>query len=436
MLRSLSLTNVGPAPSMELELGERLNLITGDNGLGKSFLLDAAWWALTRKWPRDVNDRLTSGYMARPRDPKKPARIAFSVDGKSKTVEYESIYSARDEAWLGKAGRPLNPGLVLYAHADGGFSVWDPARNYWKKRGNIDIQERLPAYVFSGKELWDGLSVEVDGRETIVCNGLLRDWAAWIREGGKAAANMATVLKHLSPESDEGAQMRPGPLVRVSVNEARDIPTVNLPYANAVPVIHCSAGVRRILSLGYLLLWSWNEHVVASERLGEGRTSQVVLLVDEIESHLHPRWQRTILTSLLTLINRMHFQARIQIVAATHSPLILASVETSFDENRDAWFDLDCELVKALPEVVLRKRDYVRRGDISSWLTSEAFDLKESRSLEAEKAITAAVELAKQATPKKKDVEAVERQLRAALGDTDRFWVRWTEFRKRLKVTA
>ena len=31
-------------PLMEMELAPRLNLITGDNGLGKSFLLDVAWW--------------------------------------------------------------------------------------------------------------------------------------------------------------------------------------------------------------------------------------------------------------------------------------------------------------------------------------------------------------------------------------------------------
>lgn len=46
MLKSIHLKNVGPAPEMEMELAPRLNLITGDNGLGKSFLLDVAWWAL------------------------------------------------------------------------------------------------------------------------------------------------------------------------------------------------------------------------------------------------------------------------------------------------------------------------------------------------------------------------------------------------------
>ena len=146
MLKYLHLKNVGPAPEMTMDLADRLNLITGDNGLGKSFLLDVAWWALTRKWPRDVNPNLTSGYAARPTDVKKPATIEFRLTGKSKEklVSYTSTYAPRDQAWSGRAGRPWNPGLVIYAHADGGFSVWDPARNYWKTKGNVDVQDRLP----------------------------------------------------------------------------------------------------------------------------------------------------------------------------------------------------------------------------------------------------------------------------------------------------
>ncbi len=65
--------NVGPVVKMRLELAPRLNLITGDNGLGKSFLLDVAWWALTCRWPHNLNPRLTSGYPARPSNPKRQA---------------------------------------------------------------------------------------------------------------------------------------------------------------------------------------------------------------------------------------------------------------------------------------------------------------------------------------------------------------------------
>ena len=40
MIGNVTLTNVGPLPDVEIEFGAGLNVITGDNGLGKSFLLD------------------------------------------------------------------------------------------------------------------------------------------------------------------------------------------------------------------------------------------------------------------------------------------------------------------------------------------------------------------------------------------------------------
>jgi len=432
MLHHLHLKNVGPAPEMRLDLGSRLNLITGDNGLGKSFLLDVAWWALTRRWPHELNRRMTSGYTARPTDPKKPASISFELTSKSGLVAYESQYAPRDEAWTGKPGRPWNPGLVIYAHADGSFSVWDPARNYWKRRGNIDVQERLPGYVFTPNEVWDELKVDVEGRETIVCNGLVRDWAGWIREGGAHAHLMKSILSTLSPKGSPEDFLKPGPLVRISLDDSRDIPSLETAYATHVPILHASAGVRRIVALAYMLLWSLLEHRLAANRHGEDPTPQVVMLIDELEAHLHPRWQRSILESVLNLTKVLHHQATIQLIAATHSPLVLASAEPTFDAKQDAWFDLDLEKIGKKPQVVLRKRDFVRHGDASAWLTSEAFDLKEARSIPAEQAIARALELVVRERPSAKDVKNVDGMLRAALGDTDRFWLRWSEFRKSL----
>ena len=50
MLKELHLKQVGTAPQFDVEFADRLNLFTGDNGLGKTFLLDVAWWVLTGKW--------------------------------------------------------------------------------------------------------------------------------------------------------------------------------------------------------------------------------------------------------------------------------------------------------------------------------------------------------------------------------------------------
>ncbi|MBP9204739.1 MAG: AAA family ATPase [Kofleriaceae bacterium] len=427
MLESLALRNVGPAAEMDLEFGSRLNLITGDNGLGKSFLLDVAWWALTRRWPQDLNANLNSGYAARPRDLKSKATLAFSVKAKSRSIRYESEYLRRDQSWQGKAGRPGNPGLVLYALADGGFAVWDPARNYWRKRGGVDVQERVPAYVFGAKEVWDGLVAAVDDVDTVVCNGLLRDWASWIRERGADAERMAGVLRTLAPDV-AGEVVQPGKgFARLSVSDARDIPTVHMGYGQDVPILHASLGVRRIVALSYMLAWAWREHLIAADALGEEPSTRVVLLFDEIEAHLHPKWQRAIVPALLEVVQTLTSSKRatVQLIAATHSPLVLASVEPSFDPATDAWFDLDLED----SAVHLRKRPFVRHGDVSNWLTSEAFDLQAARSRPAEDAIREAFALLRVPQPSRQDVMRVDGSLRASrIPELDPFWVRWGEF--------
>jgi hypothetical protein len=431
MLESLSLHNVGPAATMELQLGERLNLITGDNGLGKSFLLDVAWWVLTRRWPRELNTSLSSGHPARPTDPSQPATIEFRVRAKSTTSSYLSTYDPREQAWTGKPGRPLNPGLVVYALADGGFAVWDPARNYWRKKGDLDVQDRLPAYVFGSGQVWDGLEAMVGGLPTRVCNGLIADWASWIRERGSDAARMAAVLATLTPTlGAEGLGLRVGDRFgRLSLDDARDIPMVRMDYGHDVMILHASLGVRRIVALAYMLTWAWREHLLAAEMIGDVPTSRIVLLFDEVEAHLHPRWQRQIIPAILRVVETLTQSdaARVQLIAATHSPLVLASLEPEFDRARDAWFDID--LVAG--EVRLQPREFVRLGDASSWLTSEAFGLFEACSLPAEQAMRAALELLRRVDASEVDYDRVEAMLAASLGDTDRFWLRWTDMRRR-----
>lgn len=429
MLESIHLKNVGPAPEMKMDLAPRLNLITGDNGLGKSFLLDVAWWALTRRWPHDLNENLTSGYAARPTDVTKKATIELVVESKTGTVKYESPYVADEQAWKGKPGRPWNPGLVIYALADGGFAVWDPARNYWRKQGNIDVQERLPAYVFSSKEVWDGLRASVDGKATQVSNGLVADWASWIREGKDDARRMAAVLASLAPTVGNES-VKPGDsFARLSVNDARDIPTIHMGYGQDVPILYASLGLRRIAALAYMLSWAWREHLIASKQLGQEASARIVMLFDEIEAHLHPRWQRAVVPALLKVVQTLTDDAgaSVQLIAATHSPLVLASVEPTFDAEQDAWFDLDLEQ----RQVVLRKRPYVRHGEIGNWLVSEAFDLKEPRSLEGEQAIAAAQAVLDAAAPTAKAIGEADHGLRkAGIPDIDPFWVQWGYFKE------
>lgn len=428
MLKYLKTDNVGPALEMALDFAPRLNLVTGDNGLGKSFLLDVVWWALTGRWPKEVNRRMTSGHPARPRDAAVSATISAVLRGRTGFAPLSAVYERRDQTWKRAPGRPAIPGIAVYAHADGSFSVWDPARNYWSQPGDATLKERRPAYVFTEAEVWDGLHDTVDGRSVPVCNGLLYDWSRWIQADDDNARAMASALRALSPGPAQApAQaIEPGAPMRLSVYDAREIPSIATDYAGQVPIIHASSGIRRIVALAYMLTWTWSEHRVASELRGDDPSRQVVMLFDEVESHLHPRWQRSILKALRDIGSVLQDNVDMQLVVSTHSPLVLASAEPWFDSEQDAWFDLDMEGTP--PRAHLRRRTYTPHGTTGSWLTSEAFDLATDRSLEAEQAILRARAILQQTEPPLQEVMTVHDELRATLPNVDRFWVRWNGF--------
>ncbi len=161
-----------------------------------------------------------------------------------------------------------------------------------------------------------------------------------------------------------------------------------MPYGD-VPVIFLSAGIKRILSLAYLLVWTWEGHKVASQNIDKAPQSKLVFLIDEMEAHLHPQWQRVIVPALLDVIKILEQQLEVQLIIATHSPLVLASLEPLFQDKSDSLFTLD--LVGQ--ELVAKEIQYIKYGSINSWLTSEIFDLRRPYSVDAEKALLDAKQL-------------------------------------------
>jgi len=404
MLESLSLRNLGPAPELDFEFAERINVLTGDNGLGKTFILDVAWWALTRCW--------TERRMIHPAVGVNQADIRYHVHGKGgPNTEVECHYRRETLDWSPlPVRRPPDPGLVIYARIDGGFSLWDPERN-----GG----DRPESYQFTQKELWEGLR---DEKDTIVCRGLLEDWETWSLKANGAFTTLREVLSKLSPGGHE-APLVPGLSVRVPGMGVRDVPTLQMPYG-AVPLPQASAGMKRILSLAYMLVWAWTEHVAAAQLRNRPATRRIVLLWDEVEAHLHPQWQRTILPAVVTVLNQL-FTAedgpQVQIIATTHAPFVLASMETIFDMARDRLFNLEMS-----PEGRVRLEDveWARRGSVVEWLRSPAFDMKSGFSKEAEHALMVANRWIK-GEREGLNIKDIQAQLESTLANSDPFWPRW-----------
>lgn len=454
MLRSLQMKDVGPAAQLDLELGERLNVLTGDNGLGKSFVLEVAWWVATGTWVgrpvlphRGKEDDAVISFQLDPGSPNGPrqpslwhgqpqsARFRRKRQDWQDPLRHGTNYRGDGEGlWTPEWLNQLDWTPVVYSQADGAFSVWDPARNYPIQSPSESIYVDPRPYHLRLDELWDGLAL--DGKR--VCNGLIQDWGRWWLEDAADKPSpfglLRDVLRKLSHPSEP---MEPGEPRRIYLDDSRDFPTIDLPYGN-VPVSHLSAGMKRIVSLAYLIAWAWTEHVKACELLGRKPAERVVFLMDEVESHLHPKWQRHILPRLLEVLAGLGPSLRPQLLVTTHSPMVLASLEPHWITANDKLFLFELEERATEPsrkEVELDELPWVKYGDAVGWLTSPIFGLKQARSPEAEVAIRAAQDFM---TGKLADLpeglrtaQEIDRELRRLLPDQDKFWPRWVVWQER-----
>jgi hypothetical protein len=419
MLKRLELRNVGPASHLALNpVAPRFNFLTGDNGLGKSFLLEAAWWALTRTWHETP---------AVPNSPE--ASISYSFDGLGKTHSYTSKWNVKKQQWNRSTGRPPNPGLVIYARVDGSFSVWDPARNYvlWQRADGGEM-ESPPAYQFTAHSVLYGLKRKINlagiEREELICAGLIDDWTRWYDMKDKSARYklLCRLLENLGPEDEP---LTPGDPLAPTFDDKRKIPTIRMPYGKDVPITYAPAGVKRMTMLAYLLAWCFAEHSTASKRIKQPLASQIIVLIDEPETHLHPRWQRTALPSLFKSINSWNpsrsYHPTVQFIVATHAPLIMASMESMFVEKLDALWKMDL----VADDVAIERDLWRKRGDVNRWLRSDVFDLPEATSLEAQHALEEAAVICQQDQPSLDEVKAVNEMLSKHLPDMDPFFIRW-----------
>lgn len=78
--------------------------------------------------------------------------------------------------------------------------------------------------------------------------------------------------------------------------------------------------IQRMVSL---LGQMYSVHILNNTNIEELCNTPGLLLIDEAENHLHPKWQKTFLNSILDIFPNL------QIIVTTHSPFIVSSVKNA-----------------------------------------------------------------------------------------------------------
>lgn len=404
ILHFLEFSGLGPPRRLVMPPAARLNVVTGDNGLGKTFILDIVWWALTQEWAEHMLVPL--GAVAT------PPQIKFTVSSAHEQKPVTAEFNLAGYNWDVPAPEAVS-GLVIYARVDGSFAVWDPANPNLSSRGS-SAQPRFVS--FTREEIWNG-----DRGNKI--DGLLRDWVRWQTRPDEfpAFATFEKVVQRTKPpDLGEFSIGKPERIQGWPI----EIPTLVHPYGT-VPIVYESAGIRRILTLAYLIVWAWEEHKIQAKAAGRKEERQMVILLDEAEAHLHPRWQRVLLPALLGIANDLHEELAIQYFIATHSPLVLASAEPVWDASVDKLFHLR---MNANGKVIFDFVPFELRGTADSWLQSPSFDGLHPGSEPAEDALRQAKALLKTPDVTTEQVRAASDKLAQHIAAEDPFWLRWLLF--------
>jgi len=197
ILARLELNAIGPFKQLIFNPGQRLNIITGDNGFGKTLLLECAWWALSGLWPQ---------YPVYPQKnaEKNEVKINFQYMTKSgSTGKLNSVdYDWENPQWPNIKNTAGAIGLVIYARVDGSFTTWDPVRA--KIPPPIGFNDPLSPLFFDTKQIVDGIIERIPGKEDrFLCNGLLLDWINWQRVPDSPFRVFERILEKLSSTSQE-----------------------------------------------------------------------------------------------------------------------------------------------------------------------------------------------------------------------------------------
>jgi hypothetical protein len=356
----------GPEQSLDLTDGNRpakWTVVLGENGVGKTTLLQCLW-AMAPEFPRDPPDDLPDYLMIMPR-----GMIARDLSlGRGQDAISRPILDAHivvDEPLTStKRGKAAQAQLQLSRTFGGGATSYqmDQASavccGYGALRRSADLAVEATSSSHSAASLFSDDATLISGSEWL----LRADYAASSTTDNRAAIRrdkIRTALIGLLPDVSD---------IRVAgLDEETPRPRIDVQtHYGWVPM--------RALSLGYRSMIAWvidlaSRMFEAYPDSADPLAEPAIALVDEIDLHLHPRWQREITAHLDRLFPNVQF------IVTAHSPLVVQGAGvTNVAVLRRSGDHVE----------ILNDPEEVRGWRVDQILTSDLFGLRSARPVEVE----------------------------------------------------
>lgn len=310
-IKQLTLKNIGPFSQASLSFPidvidkkRPITIITGMNGTGKSIVIDAIRAVL--KGVHGIERDIIAD-----KDDFSIQLTLETVDKGNKIIKSGQLYEnkkffTKDEffKYFSKAqNAPLKPDWVIdywnSSLGSGSFTITNLS--------SVDIRCALEGAL-------DGVMSNVELIKFICSMDYLRSSDdEKEREVGESVYNLLkSIINRCLVEGEFKSVLRKSLSPIVTVN-GKDLTLEKLSSGNILLIERFVDLIRRMYSICELNNWP----------ISKIQTIPGVLLIDEIENHLHPRWQKSVLNII------QEFFPNLQIILTTHSPFVVSSVKNA-----------------------------------------------------------------------------------------------------------
>jgi energy-coupling factor transporter ATP-binding protein EcfA2 len=302
-LQRVELHNIGPFKHLVLEFKTLWKVLLGDNGVGKSTILKSIAVAIVGSEGRQYAGRLLRAGEAHGSvtlvTQKNPSGYVAEIQrvGLEAEVVTRSGRVLETEGWVALAFPPLR------------------ATSWVSARGPQGVGARYP----TAADLLPMLSGEVDSRMDD-----LKQWLvnvdALSRKEGAAEDDRARATRMLGTFFEIVRSLTEGLSVRFKEVTTDFRVLVETPDG-VVPIEALSQGLTSLLSWIGIVVQRLYEVTPIRSDADDAMRGYALILMDEIDAHMHPSWQQQLLAKLKELL------PNVQVIATTHSPLVVAGLE-------------------------------------------------------------------------------------------------------------